>query len=74
MPITRLMEDDNFTPEQRHILELAFNDILRRLGLVARNDPICDLVAERMIDIHKRGVTDAVALAQITLREIGVLE
>jgi hypothetical protein len=62
------------TPEQSQILELAFNCTLRKLGLVDRDDLICEIVAERMIDIYKRGVTDAVALSEITLREIGLPE
>jgi hypothetical protein len=36
-----------------------------------RNDPICELLAKKMLDLHARGVTDAVALAELTIREIG---
>ncbi len=71
MPISRFLSDTRFTPEQRHVLELAFNNALRKLDLVDRNDPICELVAQRMIDVHNRGVTDAVALTEVTIREIG---
>ncbi|MDT4737067.1 hypothetical protein [Bradyrhizobium sp. WYCCWR 12699] len=70
MPISRLMANIDLTPEQKHVLELAFNHALRKLDLVDRDDPICDLIAKRMIDISMRGVTDAVALAEITVREI----
>lgn len=34
MPITRLLADGSFTPAQRHVLELAFNNTLRKLNLV----------------------------------------
>ncbi|MEY9178785.1 hypothetical protein ABIG06_000491 [Bradyrhizobium sp. USDA 326] len=71
MPITSLITD-GFEPEQRHVLELAFNAALRRIGLVDRKDPICDIVAQRMIAVHRRGVTEAVTLCEITIREIGV--
>ena len=71
MPITRSLSDITLTPEQRHVLELAFNSTLRKLDLVDRDDPICGLVAERIMDIHRRGVMDAVALTEITIREIG---
>ncbi|MCA1375929.1 MULTISPECIES: hypothetical protein [Bradyrhizobium] len=70
MPILRLIANVDLTREQEHVLELAFNHALRKLDLVDRSDPICDLLAKRMIDIHMRGVTDAVALAEITVREI----
>lgn len=72
MPITRLLSDSDFAPEQRHVLELAFNSTLRRLNLVDRNDPVCEIVARRLINVHKRGVTDAVALTEVTIREIGL--
>jgi hypothetical protein len=72
MPISRLLTQGKFTPEQRHTLELAFRATIRKLDLVDRDDPVCHIVAKRMIDIHKRGVTDAVALSEITIREIGL--
>ena len=71
MPINRMLADETLSPDERHVLLLAFNSALRKLELVDRDDPICALVAQRMIDIHKRGVTDAVALCEITIREIG---
>jgi hypothetical protein len=71
LPHNHLLTDSKLTPEQRHVIELAFNSTLRKLGLVERNDPLCALIARKMIDIYKRGVTDAVALTEITVREIG---
>ncbi|MBB4258981.1 MULTISPECIES: hypothetical protein [unclassified Bradyrhizobium] len=59
MPILRLIANTNFTPKQQPILQLAFNHALRKLGLIDRNDPVCELVARRMIELHKRGVTSA---------------
>ncbi len=71
MPVNRLLPD-SLTPEQRHVLETAFASTLRQLYLVDRNDPICEIVAAKLIDIHKRGVTNAVALTEMTIREIGL--
>ncbi|SFN17966.1 hypothetical protein SAMN05216573_10923 [Bradyrhizobium sp. Rc3b] len=70
MPISRMVTNIDLTGEQQHVLELAFNHALRKLELVDRRDPLCDLLAKRMIEIHMRGVTNAVALAEITVREI----
>lgn len=71
MPITRFLSDSNLTAEQRHVIELAFKAVLRKLALVDRGDPVCDLLARTMIDLSRRGVTDAVALSELTIREIG---
>lgn len=72
MPSHRLFEDGKLTPEQRHVLELAFNNVLRKLNLVDRNDPICEYVARKIIEIGMGGVTNAVAIAEIAYRELAV--
>lgn len=43
MPITRLLQEGTLNPEQRHVLELAFNAALRKIGLTDRSDPICEM-------------------------------
>ena len=70
MPIARFLTDSNFTPEQRHVLELAFNAALRKLNLVDRNDPICEMVARKVIEIGATGVTNAVAISEIAFRQL----
>ena len=69
MPISRLLANIQLTSEQRHVMEIAFNHALRKLNLMDRSDPACAIVAERLLEVHQRGVTDAVALAEITIRE-----
>jgi len=70
VPITRLLTDSNFTPEQRQVLELAFNCVLRKLNLVDRNDPICEMVERKVIEIGATGVTNAVAISEIAFRQL----
>jgi hypothetical protein len=72
MSITRLFTDSSFTPEQRHVLELAFNNTLRKLNLVDRDDPICEIVARKVIEVGTSGITSSVAIAEITCRQLGV--
>jgi len=70
VPITRLLTDSNFTPEQRQVLELAFNCVLRKLNLVDRNDPICEMVGRKVIEIGATGVTNAAAISEIAFRQL----
>ena len=70
MPINRLPIENEFTPEQRHVIELAFADTLRKLNLVDRSDPICELVAHEIIEISKCGATDASAICGIACRRL----
>jgi hypothetical protein len=69
MPIQRLLIASELTPEQRHVLSLAFDDALRKLNLVDRNDPICEMVARKIIEIN--GVTDPIAITEIAVRQLG---
>jgi hypothetical protein len=71
MPINRLLIDSKLTPEQRHVLELAFNTTLHKLNLVDRNDPICEIVARKIIDINASGVTNAVTISEIAFKQLG---
>jgi len=70
MPIKRLLDQSSFTPEQRHILELAFSQALRKLELVDRNDPICGIVAKKVIEIGASEANDAAAIAEMAFRQL----
>jgi hypothetical protein len=61
----------NFTPEQQHVLRLAFSNTLRKLNLVDRNDAICELVAQKVIEIGETGVTNPAAISETAFRQLG---
>jgi hypothetical protein len=68
LPITRLLSDIDLTPEQRHVIELAFNDALGKLHLVDRNDPISEMIARKVIEISSSGINDASAISETAVR------
>ena len=70
MPIKRLLDQSSITSEQRHVLELAYSRVLRRLKLVDRNDPICEIVAQTVIEIGLSGANDAAAIAEMACRQL----
>jgi hypothetical protein len=72
MPIIRLLEETSLTPERRHVLQLAFDRTLRKLDLVDRNDPICDIVARRVIEIRANSTANAIAISEIAYRQLAV--
>jgi hypothetical protein len=49
MPINRLLKDRR-TPKEIELLNKAFNHALNLLGVVDRNDPLCDMVARKVIE------------------------
>ncbi len=58
-------------PERQHVIELAFKQTLHKLSLVDRNDPICELVARKVIQIGASGPMNAIAISEIVFRDLG---
>ena len=68
MPIDSLLRASDFTPEQRYVARLAFDYALRKLGLVDRDDPVCDIVARKILDLCSEGATVAVVVGELAHR------
>jgi hypothetical protein len=70
MTIRRFTAEQKFTPEQRRILESAFNATLRKLSLVDRGDPVCEIVAKKIIQIGATGLSNAAAISDIAVKQL----
>jgi hypothetical protein len=51
MPIRRLIEPGLFAPELVAMMGEVFEDILKELGLVDRDDPVTTLAAHRIVEL-----------------------
>ena len=70
MPIQKLLATNDFTPEQRQVFELAFNSTLRKLHLVDRNDPLCEMIARKVIEIGSTtGDPNALTIAELAAKQ-----
>jgi hypothetical protein len=56
MPINRLLKDKR-TSEEIELLNKAFNHALNLLGVVDRHDPLCDMVARKVIEVGATGIS-----------------
>ena len=74
MPINRLFRDGKIKPEEVERLNRAFTFTLQSLHLVDRNDPICDIVAHKVIEIDKAGTHDPQEIAKRATKEFGILK
>jgi hypothetical protein len=72
MPIRRLFGEGKIKPEEWERLDRAFAFALRSLRLVDRNDPICDIVARKVIEIDAAGIRDPKEIAKLTARELSI--
>lgn len=71
MPIYKLLQDAAFDPERCHAMGIAYEALLRELGLTnRRGDPLCEIVAKRVIELGNSGVSDPQRLHDETLAAI----
>ena len=71
MPINRLLKDKR-TPEEIELLNKAFDHALNLLGVVDRNDPLCDLVARKVIEVGTTGISEPREIAEMAVVRIGL--
>ena len=71
MPINRLFREGKINAEEVERLNRAFTFTLKSLHLVDRNDPICDIVARKVIEIDKAGTHDPREIAAKAVKQLG---
>ncbi len=71
MPINRLLVESKSTSQNIKRLNEAFDLTLRGLHLVDRNDPVCELVARRIIEIGADVTRDAKQIAALAVKQLG---
>ncbi|SFK10480.1 hypothetical protein [Bradyrhizobium sp. Gha] len=70
MPINRLLGNASSADAER--LKRAFAATLKTLHLVDRNDPVCEIVARKVIEIDAAGTHDPHEIAKVATRELGI--
>ena len=72
MPINRLFREGKFKPEEVERLNRASIFTLHHLDLVDRNDPVCEIVARKVIDIDAAGIHDPEEIAKLARKQLGI--
>ena len=71
MAIYKLIQNYAFEPADIERLAMAYEQTLRALRLKERNDPITQLVAEKIIAIGRLGIEDPAEISKLALKELG---
>ena len=71
MPLDGLLKHRGIASEDSERLRQAFNLALRGLYLVDRSDPVCDIVARKVIEIGLDGVLDPHEIAALAIKRLG---
>ena len=72
MSINRLLKDGKINPEGVKRLNRAYTFTLRSLSLVDRNDPVCEIIARKIIEIDAAGTHDPKEIARLAVKELGL--
>jgi hypothetical protein len=70
MPIHRLLENHAFGPDEIRVLTSAFDDVLRKLDLADRADPVTEVVARKIIELAQQGERDPIRLSERAVRAL----
>jgi hypothetical protein len=68
MPITPFLRGQAFDPEAVEVMGKAFVTTCEALGLVDRDDPLNNLVAEKIIELAQRGFRNPTSLTLEAIR------
>jgi hypothetical protein len=71
MPISQLLKGRGLGLEDCERLTQAFDLALKGLRLINRNDPICEIVAHKVIEIGLDGTGDPHEIADQTIKQLG---
>jgi hypothetical protein len=71
MTVYWLLKDTAFGPEDIERLVMAYEQTLRALRLKDRNDPITQLVAEKIITIGRTGIEGPAEISKLALKQLG---
>ena len=71
MPLDRLLKGHGIGSEDSERLRHAFDLALCGLHLVDRNDPVCEIVARKVIEIGRDGARNPQEIAALTIKRLG---
>ncbi len=67
MPIREIIKGDVGSAEIER-LNTAYDDVLRKLDLVDRDDPVTKVIGEKVVEVGTSGVTDPSEIAEIVVK------
>jgi hypothetical protein len=70
MAIYRILQNRPMGPEEISRLTAAYEQALRGIGLVDRDDPLSEMVAKKVIQIAQSGVRDPKDIAALAVMEL----
>jgi hypothetical protein len=67
-PRGRIFQYEAFQPEHISVMGHVFEDVLRTIGGVNRQDPLAEKIAKKVIELAQTGDCDPLRLKELTLK------
>lgn len=71
MPVRQLLAKSPLGPEEIDVLVKAYEETLHAFGLVDRDDPITEIIAQKVIEIGQTGLRDPSQISTQAFKELG---
>jgi hypothetical protein len=72
MPIRRLLKGSELGADEIEILTRAFDQALRSLSVVDHNDPLTEMIAQKVTEIGATTIRDPAEIAKMAVKKIGL--
>lgn len=72
MPLYQFLREAAFDQADIDRMVAAYEAALKLLGMTDRNDPVCELVAKKIIEIDRNGEHDPPRMCARALKELGI--
>ena len=72
MPIQQLLQQASFGPAEISALTKAYEAALDLLRLKDRTDPVCELIAAKIIVVYRLGERDPAKICARAIKELGI--
>ena len=72
MAIYRILKQSSFRPSDVERMTSAYEDTLRFLGVVDRNNPVTEIIARKIIEVAQSGELDALAIRTRAIEQLGI--
>ena len=72
MPLQRLLQQASFGPAEISALTRAYEAALDLLRLKDRTDPVCELIAAKIILVYRIGERDPAKICARAIKELGI--
>jgi hypothetical protein len=70
VPLYQLLQNGAFDSDAVAAMSAAFEEACRVLGLAERSDPLCILVAQKILDCARTGERDPIRLRECAMKAI----